>query len=195
MVLNIDHFSIENHKPQKRIQLYKLIPSTETDLHPKTQFIFVIILRAVFHARVTDFSCLIDFFSFVFHQQMSELATTDELISPCACLLWEPKPTGKLQRPSAVHFRPLDSVPVGPRGFPQFTVSLNTDYTDVQLAHGSPSTVKPQQRLRKEEEKTRKFQVAAESKQQRLFWSNRFLVDENLEHKLHQKNSEKHLFR
>lgn len=98
---------------------------------------------------------------------------------------------------SRLQTAPLDSVsvPVGPRGFPQFTVSLNTDYTDVQLAHGSPSTVKPQQRLRKEEETTRKFQVAAESKQQCLFWSNRFLVDENLEHKLHQKNSEKHLFR
>lgn len=183
MVLNIDHFSIENHKPQKRIQLYKLIPSPENSVY------FCHYSQSRLSCTCHRFLLSNRFFSFVFHQQMSELATTDELISPCACLLWEPKPTGKLQRPSAVHF------PVGPRGFPQFTVSLNTDYTDVQLAHGSPSTVKPQQRLRKEEEKTRKFQVAAESKQQRLFWSNRFLVDENLEHKLHQKNSEKHLFR
>lgn len=45
---------------------------------------------------------------------MSELATTDELFSPCSCLLWEPKPTGKLQRPSAVDLN--SAAALGPRG-------------------------------------------------------------------------------
>lgn len=192
MVLNIDHFSVENHKPQKRIQLYKLPSLTHyfyRDWPSADDFIFVIILRAVFHARATDFSCLIDFF-LLFLISRCQSSPQQTSYSPRVHVCCES------QNPQENSRDPLQSTsnsaaglgPRGPEGFP----SIHCFFTPT-------STVKPQQRLftvqRKEEETTRKFQVAAESKQQCLFWSNRFLVDENLEHKLHQKNSEKHLFR
>lgn len=110
MVLNIDHFSVENHKPQKRIQLYKL-PSLTHDFYrdwpsADDSVYFCHYSQSRLSCTCHRFLLSNRFFSWNLLFLISRYQSSpQQLFSPCSCLLWEPKLTGKLQRPSAVDLK------------------------------------------------------------------------------------------